>query len=464
MFIKSLVLENFKGTRQASYEFGRVNEITGDNGTGKTTIAEAIVFALFGTTLSGSNKTEALILQGEEKCSVSIAFVDGAGREHVLTRIRGKSKQLSLTLDGRAVTQPDVDAMIGDRKAFMAAFWPTYVLGLSDAEARELFVGLLQSVPFEKVLEQMEPEYRDALAGLGFDDPQKAAARVREQIKAAEKEVARLEGALSEALRAASVEVPEGVAPEKIRKLQEEYEALSAVVQTGAQEEVAVLEREVARLAGEFKHLKEQYKSLTPRWKPGDRCPTCGQVIGPEALAAAERALEAAKKELEQRIREVGTRGKALQEQLKALKEKRGQDTRELAVRQRELLEKITAARERNAARESILRQKAEAVEKARQYQEELEREEKWLEELRARLQAITQYAARQAELMASQLAGYLKRVSVQLFDVVKSTGEIRPVFRLLYDGKPVQVLSASERVKLGLEVAAAVKQITGRD
>lgn len=464
MFIKSLALENFKGTRQANYNFGRVNEITGDNGTGKTTIAEAIVFALFGTTLSGSNKTEGLILQGEEKASVTLRFLDHSGREHVLTRVRGKSKQLSLTLDGRAVTQPDVDALVGDKKAFMATFWPVYVLGLSDSEAREFFVGLLQPVAPEKVLEQLEPEYRDALAGIALDDPQKAASKVREEIKAAEKEIARLEGALSEALRTASVDAPEGVDPEKIRELQEEYEGLSVAVQTGAREDVAALEREVARLAGEFKHLKEQYRSLAPKWKPGDRCPTCGQVIGAEALADAERALEAAKKELEQKIREVGTRGKALQEQLKELKGRQGQDARELAAKQRELLEKISAARERNAARESILRQKAEAAEKALGYQEALEREEKVLENLRTQLQALTRYAAKQAELMVSQLSEYLEKVSVQLFEVVKSTGEVKPVFKLLYDAKPVPVLSASERVKLGLEVAAAVKMITGKE
>ncbi|MGI9951938.1 AAA family ATPase [Moorellaceae bacterium AZ2] len=464
MFIKNLALENFKGTRRASYEFGRGNEITGDNGTGKTTIAEAIVFALFGTTLSGSNKTESLILHGEEKASVTLTFLDHSGREHVLTRVRSKSKQVSLTLDGRTVTQPDIDALVGDRKAFMAAFWPSYVLTLSDSEARGFFVGLLQPVAPEKVLEQLVPEYRDALGGTAPDDPQEAAANVREKIKAAEKEIARLEGALSEALRTASVDAPEGVDPEKIRELQEEYEALSAGIQTGAREDVAAIEREVARLAGEFKHLKEQYKSLAPRWKPGDKCPTCGQVIGPEALANAERALEAAKKELEQRIREVGTRGKALQEQLKELKGRQGQDARELAAKQRELLEKISAARERNAARESILRQKAEAVEKARGYQEALEREEKWLDNLRARRQALTRYAAKQAELLAAQLAEYLDKVSVQLFEVVKTTGEIKPVFKLLYDGKPVPILSASERIKLGLEVAAAVKRMTGRE
>ena len=55
--IDSLSLRNFKGVRNAEYEFGDlVNVVKGRNGVGKTTIADAICWVLFGTNQAGDTK------------------------------------------------------------------------------------------------------------------------------------------------------------------------------------------------------------------------------------------------------------------------------------------------------------------------------------------------------------------------------------------------------------------------
>lgn len=55
--INSLSLRNFKGVRNAEYEFGDlVNVVKGRNGVGKTTIADAICWVLFGTNQAGDTK------------------------------------------------------------------------------------------------------------------------------------------------------------------------------------------------------------------------------------------------------------------------------------------------------------------------------------------------------------------------------------------------------------------------
>src|SRR5690606_10100760 len=46
--------------------------IRGDNGRGKTTIAEAITYALFGTDLSGSPRVDRLIHQGAKGMEVAV--------------------------------------------------------------------------------------------------------------------------------------------------------------------------------------------------------------------------------------------------------------------------------------------------------------------------------------------------------------------------------------------------------
>ena len=56
--LKSLALENFKGTRSAAFQFvgHRITVVNGRNGAGKSTIADAIFWVLFGTDHVGNTK------------------------------------------------------------------------------------------------------------------------------------------------------------------------------------------------------------------------------------------------------------------------------------------------------------------------------------------------------------------------------------------------------------------------
>lgn len=56
LFLKSLKIENFKGCKKREIQFGSVTDIYGDNGTGKTTIADALTWLLFDRDSSGSTK------------------------------------------------------------------------------------------------------------------------------------------------------------------------------------------------------------------------------------------------------------------------------------------------------------------------------------------------------------------------------------------------------------------------
>ena len=47
-------------------------------------------------------------------------------------------------------------------------------------------------------------------------------------------------------------------------------------------------------------------------------------------------------------------------------------------------------------------------------------------------------------------------------YDVVKSTGEVKDVFRFTYEGRDYICLSHSERIRAGLEVAELIKRLLG--
>jgi exonuclease SbcC len=74
--IKSLKLTNFKQHKNVTLEFGQLNVILGENGSGKTSILEAICYALYGSVPSSATKKE-LVHLGKKSGSVELTLDDG---------------------------------------------------------------------------------------------------------------------------------------------------------------------------------------------------------------------------------------------------------------------------------------------------------------------------------------------------------------------------------------------------
>ena len=54
--------------------------------------------------------------------------------------------------------------------------------------------------------------------------------------------------------------------------------------------------------------------------------------------------------------------------------------------------------------------------------------------------------------------------VTISLFDVVKSTGEVKDAFKFTYNGRRYDRLSLSEKVRAGMELSELIKRLTGRN
>lgn len=90
---------------------------------------------------------------------------------------------------------------------------------------------------------------------------------------------------------------------------------------------------------------------------------------------------------------------------------------------------------------------------------EALEKEKKDKETI---LTALGVYIAKRVELSLARLK--MNRVAISLYEAVKSTGELRDVFKFTYEDRPYVCLSGSERIRAGLEVAELVKGLVGVD
>lgn len=74
-------------------------------------------------------------------------------------------------------------------------------------------------------------------------------------------------------------------------------------------------------------------------------------------------------------------------------------------------------------------------------------------------ISAANEYSVKKAEMMIAPLK--MNKAAIKLFEIVKSTGEMKSTFKFTYDGKDYAWLSNSERIKAGLEVANLLKRLT---
>ena len=73
LFIKKIILNNFRSHKELELELSDLNVLIGENGAGKSSILEGICYALFGAVASGAKKNE-LIREGQKSGGVTLIF------------------------------------------------------------------------------------------------------------------------------------------------------------------------------------------------------------------------------------------------------------------------------------------------------------------------------------------------------------------------------------------------------
>ncbi len=153
MWIQALRLTNFRNYEQLELELDRgLNFFTGSNGSGKTSVLEAVSYLAVARSLRGAGDGE-VIRWGQSEFGVSGDIVtDGSSRTTTLRYSRGGSKEV--TLDGENLTK--LSELVGVLR--VAWFCPedTWLTKGGPAERRKLL---------DMTLCQLDPVYLDALSG-----------------------------------------------------------------------------------------------------------------------------------------------------------------------------------------------------------------------------------------------------------------------------------------------------------
>ena len=194
--IKSVALENFKGVKNAKYDFGGNNvTVSGANATGKTTIFDAVWWTLFNKDSLGNEKFSIRPLDNKgqpiHNLEIKVAVVlDVNGREMEFCKIqkekwvkrRGsdttelQGNENLYSIDGYPKTERDYKLAIADlvsEDVFKMLTSPTYFTGLKWKEQRDIlmrFVSEINDYDLASGQEKFTPLLEELMKAPSTDD------------------------------------------------------------------------------------------------------------------------------------------------------------------------------------------------------------------------------------------------------------------------------------------------------
>ena len=158
--ITGMTISGFKSyEKPAELVFGNPTTITGGNGRGKTSIADAIAFAVTGLPFFGERGLDRLHNEVNPEVYVQMRFLDENGAPHELTRTRQKDR-MSIHYDGYEIRQMDLSDLFGDRDVFLSIFNPLYFIEELGDDGKNLLEMYLPRVSQEEVLAQLSEPVR----------------------------------------------------------------------------------------------------------------------------------------------------------------------------------------------------------------------------------------------------------------------------------------------------------------
>lgn len=172
--LKKLSLKNFKGVKELSLEFDKITNITGENGTGKTTIFDGFLWLLFGKDSQGKSAFEVQpldsqgnVLHGLETNVIAILDVDGYERTFSRTlsekwvKQRGqaeaelKGTQTTFEADGIPIKLKDYQATINsivNEDLFKMVTNPLYFPSIKWQDQRKILLEITGEPEEENII------------------------------------------------------------------------------------------------------------------------------------------------------------------------------------------------------------------------------------------------------------------------------------------------------------------------
>lgn len=542
---------------ERQFDFGPVSFVTGANHAGKSSIADAIAFAITGQDRFGVVHIDKLYCEALPDIQVRIYLKDGTDSPHELVRTRRRDK-MQITWDGYTIRQSDLSELFGERDEFLSIFNPLYFIEVLGSDGQGLLQKNLPLIDHQAVLKKLCEPDRKLLENVSLLSPDTFIQMTREEVRELEEGIIMLEGqsvqilrqreenrqALTQArekleriqssidalekkkaegmdFKTLEVQItelrlrydellgdkPKGPPPELDEQIRQAQLALERLqVKTYESKYTAALaETQAALKAAAAEH--GQVTAMLGNVQPGATCPTCKRPFPMDALAHAQQGFQ-------KKLGEIIARGQNLRvqfldlqkldadslatferfrkddiekttahlNQLQALRDKMELEVREHETLLNELAGQIQSLdadltmgnldAEEIQALSSLYASKQDAENEFAALEAVCNRPEpdisarteetkKLIQEKKILMGAAVNYLAARNELAFAGLS--MPHVKISLYDLIKTTGELKNAFRFQYNGRDYRRLSHSEKLKAGLEVSEMMKRLTGR-
>lgn len=551
----SMSISGFKSyEKPTELTFGDPTVITGGNGRGKTSIADAIAFAVTGLPFFGERGLDRLHNEKNPDVTIQMRFVDENGITHELTRIR-RNNDMSIYYDGHTIRQLDLTDLFGERDVFLSILNPLYFIEELGTNGKNLLERYLPFIPQETILAQLPSAVQASLKDEVILSPDAYLKGRRAEIRELEERITYLGGQKDLAAtqekqyETMQVEFSEGITAlqneiealaekqfagldtakmqERLVELSQRYDEMARdergdtvqrqkelhalrekIVCRQAEQYQSKFTEPLAEISAKVNDLGVRYKRESVAYKAfhaGMDCPTCHRRVTEETLPEVQAALKktiselyAAGTEQKGQLTELQEMDKKAKETFEAFKEadlhKWAEDAAELERRcaeqsetgsqaaesLRSEIQNLTAELEYGNLTQAEYDRLRECREQCRELESklsalnemasaqtpdfdcEIREAQEAIGKIKRTMTNVISYVSKRAELTFSQLK--MNRVEISLYDVVKSTGEVKDTFKFTYSGRRYDRLSLSEKIRAGMEVSELIKRLTGRN
>ena len=250
--ITGMRLAGFKSfSEPTELTFGNPTVITGGNGRGKTSIADAIAYVVTGLPFFAERNIDRLHSETDPELFVTLRFVDDKGAAHELTRSH-KGSRTGIVYDGQELRQLDLTEMFGEKDVFLSIFNPLYFIEELGDEGKNLLQRYLPMIPQEKVLAKLVEPIREKLPAETLLSPEGRVKQLRKDIRELESTVIYLQGQ-QDLIQSQKTKSKRAELDAKREALIAEKDALETKRYTGIDK--AELESELTDLSAQYSEL-----------------------------------------------------------------------------------------------------------------------------------------------------------------------------------------------------------------
>ena len=237
-----------------TWTFGRMTTITGHNYQGKSTIADAIAYALTGAPVFGGRDLDRLQNEGSPFMRVELTVRTDDGKTHAIRRARQGGKT-ALSVDGTTTTQERFAERFGSRDLILSLLNPLYFAEVLSGDGRTLIEQYLPSVPHAAVMEKLSEHMRGILGDDRLEMPEVYLKEKRRELKELEKDRLVLDGQMQQTENQRA-KLQSELAEEKAL-LAHTAAALAPLENKQKAQDFTALDAEIARLSAQYDAVQD---------------------------------------------------------------------------------------------------------------------------------------------------------------------------------------------------------------